>query len=215
MREKPLDEVASPLASRSRRAVAEVRPVTVPRPGRRAGALWYWAALLVLLAGMAWPLLGVRAADQRIASLQRVPLPAGGRISLPHRGTYVVSYEARDAADRKVPSFRVRARPLGPSLRVGLRPDSRGDEYASGPIEGVAVLELTASGPGTVYLDGPAAPAVPGGSALAVGSPLPSFPVTVLPGIGLMLLGIGGIVLVATLRSRGAVKRVRYRPLAP
>ena len=210
-----MDEVTSQLVRRSGRAVEKIRPVTVPRPVRRAGALWYWAATLVLLAGMAWPLLGVRATDQRIASLQRVALPAGGRVILPHRGTYVVSYEARGAADAPVPSFRVRARPLGPSLRVSLRLDSSGGVYATGPAEGVAVLDLTASGPGTVYLDGPAAPAVPGGSALAVGAPLPGFRVPVLPGIGLMLLGIGGIILVATVRTRGAVKRVRYRSLAP
>ncbi len=209
-----MDELTSPVG-RSGSAVAEARPVTVPRPVRRAGALWYWAALLVLLAGMAWPLLGVRATDQRIASLQRVALPAGGRVVLPHAGTYVVSYEAPGAADRAVPGFRVRARPAGPSLRVSLRLDQSGDVYASGPVEGVAVLDLTVSGPGTVVLDGPGAPAVPGGSALAVGSPLPGFPVTVLPGIGLMLLGIGGIILVATVRSRGAVKRVRYRSLVP
>lgn len=209
-----MDELTSPVGG-SGPAVAEARPVTVPRPVRRAGALWYWAALLVLLAGMAWPLLGVRATDQRIASLQRVALPAGGRVVLPHAGTYVVSYEAPGAADRAVPGFRVRARPAGPSLRVSLRLDPSGDVYASGPVEGVAVLDLTVSGPGTVVLDGPGAPAVPGGSALAVGSPLPGFLVTVLPGIGLMLLGVGGIILVATLRSRGAVKRVRYRSLVP
>ena len=210
-----MDEVTSQLVRRSGRAVEKIRPVTVPRPVRRAGALWYWAAVLVLLAGMAWPLLGVRVTDQRIASLQRVALPAGGRVSLPHGGTYVVSYEARGAADRPVPSFRVRARPLGPSLRVSLHLDSSGGVYTSGPAEGVVVLDLTASGAGTVYLDGPAAPAVPGGSALAVGPPLPGFPVTVLPGIGLMLLGVGAVILVATVRSRGAVKRVRYRSLAP
>ncbi len=206
--------MASPLGSHARPAVKPARPVTAPRPARRAGALWYWVAVLVLLAGMAWPLLGVRAADQRIASLQRVPLPAGGRVSLPHRGTYVVSYEAR-GADGHVPSFRVLARPASPALRVSLRLDTGGDVYAAGPIEGVAVLDLTVSGRGTVYLAGPRAPAVPGGSALAVGAPLPGFLVTVLPGIGLMLLGIGGIILVATLRSRGAVKRVRYRSLVP
>ena len=210
-----LDELTSPPVGRSGRAVAEVRPVTVPRPARRAGVLWYWAALVVLLAGMAWPLLGVRATDQRIASLQRVALPAGGRVVLAHAGTYVVSYEAPGAADRAVPGFRVRARPLGASLRVSLRLDTSGGVYATGPVEGIAVLDLTASGPGAVYLDGPGAPAVPSGSALAVGSPLPGLLVTVLPGIGLMLLGVGGIILVATLRSRGAVKRVRYRSLAP
>jgi hypothetical protein len=206
-----LDELTGSEAGRARAAVREARPVTVPRPARRLGVVWYWAALLVLLAGMAWPLLGVRATDLRIGSLQRVALPAGGRVTLPHRGSYVISYEARGAAGGHVPSFLVRARPVTRALTVSLRLDPSGDVYASGRVQGVAVLDLTVSGPGSVYLDGPGAPAAPGGSSLAVGAPLPGYQVTVLPGIGLMLLGIGGIILVATLRSWGVVKRVRYR----
>jgi hypothetical protein len=178
----------------------------VPRPRHRAGLAWYWLALLILL--------GVRATDLRIASFTRVPLPAGGRVSLPHGGTYVIDYEAAGASEGILPHFRVRARPLTPSLRVGLQVNTSDDMYGAGRIEGIAVLNLKVSGPGRVYLDGPGAPAVAGGSALAVGPGLPGFQVTVMPGIGLMLLGIGGIILTATLRSRGAVKRVRYRPIA-
>jgi hypothetical protein len=208
-----VDELTSPAPGLTRPAPAAFRPVTVPRPRHRAGLAWYWLALLILLAGMAWPLLGVRATDLKIASLTRVPLPAGGRVRLPHGGSYVINYEAAGASEGTLPHFRVRARPLTPSLRVGLQVNTSDDMYGTGRTEGIAVLNLTVSGPGTVYLDGPGAPAVAGGSALAVGPGIPGFLVTVVPGIGLMLLGIGGIILTATVRSQGAVKRVRYRSI--
>lgn len=182
-----------------------------PRPAR----FWYWPAVLVILAGLAWPLLGTRADDVRIRSFPRVALPAGGRVALPHGGTYVVYWEGEGASEGNVPAFTVRVRPVTPALTADLQTDSSGATYASGATEGAAVLYLKLSGPGTVFLSGPGAPDIPGGSALAVGSSLPSFLVTIMPGPGLMLLGIGGIVLVATLRSRGAIKRVRYRALLP
>ena len=74
-----MDELTSPATGHPGPGTGVAAPVTRPRRVRRPGVLWYWAALLVLLAGMAWPLLGVRATDMRIASFQRVPLPAGGR----------------------------------------------------------------------------------------------------------------------------------------
>lgn len=194
-------------------SAAPAAPVT--RPVRRPGRLWYWLALLALCAGIAWPLLGVRTTDMKVRALQRVPLPAGGRVVLPHAGSYVINYEAHGASEGTVPPFRVQARPLTPGLTVTLLGNSSGTFYSFGTAEGIAVLNLKVSRAGAVFLAGRGAPAVPGGSELAVGPPLPGFMLAVMPGIGLMFLGIGGIIAVATLRSRGALMRVRYPSLSP
>ena len=190
-------------------------PPARPRPSRQPGIAWYWLAAALLLAGAVWPLLGIRVTSRRIAALQRVPLPAGGRVTLRRAGTYVISYEARAHVPERLPLLRVTARPITPALRVWLLADTSGAVYAAGRDEGIAVLGLRVSRPGTVALGSPDPPAVRGASDLAVGPPLPGFMVTVMPGIGLMLLGITGIIAVATLRSRDTLMRVRYPSLAP
>lgn len=194
------------------------RPASAAPPWRRRsrqpGQAWYWLAVLILLAGTAWPLLGIHAANQRIAELQRVPLPAGGRVRLPRAGTYVINYEARAAVEGRAALLRVTARSVTPALRVSLLANSSGAVYTAGRHEGIAVLGLRVSRPGTVALGSRDTPAVPGRSFLAVGPALPGFMLTVMPGIGLMLLGIAGIIAVATLRSRDALMRVRYPPPA-
>lgn len=210
----PVDDVAIPAPGLPATAPVAAAVGRTPRRRRRTpGVFWYWAALVALLAGgAAWVLLGVRAADMRIAAFTRVPLPQGGRITLPHAGTYVISYEAPQATRDNLPVFQVRARAVTRSLKVRLRADTSHTEYASGPVDGVAVLDLTVSGPGTVFLNGPHAPQVPGGSRLAVGGALPGFLATVMPRIGLMLAGIAGLVLIATARSWAAVRRARHPP---
>lgn len=199
-------------------------PATPPAPGRhldaaarqwRPAVVWYWLCLLMLIAGIAWPVIGMRETNARIAAFQRVPLPAGGRILLPHAGMYVISYETADTPLRAIPAFRVTARQVTRGLRVRLVPDPSGAVYAAGPRQGIVVLDMKVSGPGTVMLGAPGAPASPGGSGLAVGSRLPGFVPAVVPGIALLLGGIAGIVLVATLRSRSALMRIRYPSLVP
>jgi hypothetical protein len=210
-----VDERASPVSDGPVPRAQQPGTAAAPARGNRPGRFWYWPAVLALCAGVIWPLASVRATDMKIQAFQRVPLPAGGRVSLPRAGTYVISYEAPGLSDRTVPSFRVRARAVTPALKVYLLGSSSGSVYSSGPADGIAVLDLKVSRAGAVFLDGPRAPRVPGGSALAVGTALPGFMVTVMPGIGLMFLGIGGIIVVATLRSRGSLMRVRYPSLIP
>ena len=205
-----MDELASAVAEgpglqRGQRAAA-----TAPPRRSGPGRFWYWLAVLALCAGIGWPLAGMRVTGMKIQAFQRVPLPAGGRITLPHAGIYVISYEAAGAADGTVPSFRVRARALTPALQPSLLGNASGTVYSSGPEEGIAVLDLKVSRAGAVFLDGPGAPRAPGGNWLAVGPALPGFMLTVMPGIGLMFLGIGAIIVVATLRSRGSLMRLRY-----
>src|SRR5215475_10133472 len=63
------------------------------RPQVRPGRVWYLAALAVLLAGVAWMVLGLISVSHQVDSFPRVPLPAGGTVVLDHSGGYVVYYE--------------------------------------------------------------------------------------------------------------------------
>lgn len=210
-----MDELASVVSESPGADSGQLADGTAPPRRSRPGRFWYWLAVLALCAGIGWPLAGMRVTSMKIHALQRVPLPAGGQIALPHAGTYVISYEAAGTADGAVPSFRVRARAVTPALKPSLLGNASGTVYSSGPEEGIAVLDLKVSRAGAVFLDGPGAPRVRGGSWLAVGPALPGFMLTVMPGIGLMFFGIGAIIVVATLRSRGSLMRVRYPSLTP
>ena len=59
----------------------------------RPGRVWYWVALLVFVAGVAWLVLGLVLFNGRIDSFQRVAAARTGEVSLDHSGGYVIYYE--------------------------------------------------------------------------------------------------------------------------
>jgi hypothetical protein len=61
----------------------------------RPARAWYWVALVVFLAGVAWAALMFVALIGRVNSFPRVPDPGSGVISLTHSGGYVIYYEGR------------------------------------------------------------------------------------------------------------------------
>src|SRR5207244_707906 len=72
-------------------------PLVAPPARIRPGRIWYLVALLVFLGGVAWLVAGLLSLSSHIDSFPRVPIPAGGQISLDHSGGYVVYYEGPGA----------------------------------------------------------------------------------------------------------------------
>src|SRR5713101_3850174 len=80
-----------------------VAPVALPPAKLRPGRAWYWVALAVFLAGVAWGVVAFVVIIGRVDSFQRVPFPGTGVISLA-RGGYVVYYEGPGASNGDVPA---------------------------------------------------------------------------------------------------------------
>ena len=73
-----------------------VAPAAPPPAKLRPGRVWYWVALAVFLAGVAWGVVALVVIIGRVDSFQRTPYPGTGVISLA-RGSYVVYYEGPGA----------------------------------------------------------------------------------------------------------------------
>jgi len=176
-------------------------------PRVRPGRVWYLAALAVLLAGVAWIVFGLISVSRQVDSFPRVPLPAGGTVTLDRSGGYVVYYEGPGASSGRIPAFNVRIAPAAPPAAVGsLRRYTASVNYSFGAHQGRAVLTLQVMHAGRVLVEPSGAAGVPGGADLALGSSIAGRIVaTVLPSIGLMFLGIAGAIVVAIVR----VTRVR------
>jgi hypothetical protein len=171
------------------------------RPPVRPGRIWYLAALVVFLGGVAWVVFGFVSLSGKVDSFARVPLPAGGAITLNHSGGYVVYYEGPGANSGRLPRFAVRIAPAPPAAVGSLRTYGTSVNYTIGAHEGRAVLTLQVRHPGKFVVETPGAAAVTGGSDLAFGPSVGgSIAGIVLPSIGLILLGIAGGVLVLVLR---------------
>lgn len=177
------------------------------RPRVRPGRVWYLAALAVLLAGVAWIVFGLISVSHQVDSFPRVPLPAGGTVTLASSGGYVVYYEGPGASTGRVPGFNVRVSPAAPPAAVGrLRPYTASVNYSFGAHQGRAVLTLQVVHPGRFLVEPSAAAGVPGGADLAFGSSIAGRVVgTVLPSIGLIFLGVIGAIVVGIIR----ITRVR------
>jgi hypothetical protein len=177
------------------------------RPRVRPGRVWYLAALAVLLGGVAWIVFGLISVDHQVDSFPRVPLPAGGTVTLDHNGGYVVYYEGPGASAGRIPTFNARVSPAAPPAAVGSpHPYTASVTYSFARHQGRAVLTLQVTHPGRFLVEPSGAPAVPGGSDLAFGSSIAGRIVgTVLPSIGLIFLGIIGAIVVGIVR----ITRVR------
>jgi hypothetical protein len=174
--------------------------VTRTAPPRvRPGRIWYLVSIAAILAGIAWVAFGFVPLSGRIDSFARVPLPAGGTVTLNHSGGYVVYYEGPGANSGRPPHFDVRIRPAAPPAAVG-RPQTYGTSvnYTVGAHQGRAVLTLQVVHPGRFRVE---SSAVAGGSDLAFGPSIGGSIVgIVLPTIGLIFLGVAGWIILFIIR---------------
>lgn len=174
------------------------------RPRVRPGRIWYLAAVLLFLGGVAWLVFGFVSLSSKVDAFERVPLPAGGTVTLNHSGGYVVYYEGPGANSGQIPSFNVRIAPAAPPAAVrrgSLQTYGSSVTYTIGTRQGRAVLTLQVVHPGkfVVQLSGTGAAAA--GSDLAFGQSLGGSIVSiVLPTIGLIFLGIASWIILFVIR---------------
>src|SRR5262249_52713316 len=110
-------------------------------PAVPPGRAWYLPALAVFLGGVAWLAFGLIAVSHQVGSFPRVPLPAGGAVTLARSGGYVVYYEGPGASTGRVPSFHVQISPAAvPAAASSLRPYTASVNYSFGAHQGRAVL---------------------------------------------------------------------------
>ncbi len=168
----------------------------------RPGRIWYLAGVVLLLAGVAWLVFGFVSLSSKVDSFSRVPLPAGGTVTLNHSGGYVVYYEGAGAASGRIPRFDVRISPVAPPAAVGsLRSYAASVTYTIGAHQGRAVLTLQVVHPGKFLVEASGAAASAGGSDLAFGSSIAGSIVgIVVLSIGLIFLGIAVTIILFIIR---------------
>ena len=182
-----------------------------PSPKIRPGRIWYLVALVIFVGATAWLIYGFVSLVGTVNDLQRVPLPAGGTVSLGHSGGYTVYFEGPGAQSGGIPSFDVNVVPVSPGARVSsLTSYESNVTYNVGSHSGRAVLTLDITSPGTFRITA-TGPQIPG-AGLAVGDSIASEIVGILlPAVPLMILAVLGAVLVLVLRIiRKHALRLRY-----
>ncbi len=188
-------------------------PTPLPSARLRPARAWYWAALVVFLAGVAWAALMSVMLIGRVDAFPRVPDPGKGAISLTHSGGYLIYYEGPGASNGNAPAGGVLVTPLSGSAAVqSIRSYSGSLTYQFGHREGTAVASLQIAHPGR-FLVRATSSAAPAGSDLAVGSNISGgIAAIVLPSLVLVLAGIGGAIAIAIIRHSRA-KRARLPAL--
>jgi hypothetical protein len=181
---------------------------------RRPSLPWLALPVAVILGAALWMVFGFIGLNDQVNSLQRVPFPGHGEVTLPRSGGYVVYYEGPGAARGNVPVGDINVKHLTPGAAAkSLTPYSAKVTYSLGGHSGVAIYTLTVSGPGRFLVEATAQNA-PAGSDIAIGGSVGgSIVATVVPGVLLLLAGIGGTVAVLLLRRRG--KRADAGPAWP
>ena len=165
----------------------------------RPGRTWYLVPALLILGGIAWVVFGFVSLSSKVDSFARVPLPAGGTVTLNHSGGYVVYYEGPGANSGQIPSFTVQ---IAPAAAVG-RLQSYGStvNYTIGAHQGRAVLTLQVVHPGKFAVEPSGAGAATVGSDLAFGQSIGGSIVgIVLPTIGLIFLGVVSWIILFVIR---------------
>jgi hypothetical protein len=192
----------------------DAAPAAAPKAKIRPGRIWYLVALLVLLAGVAWLVVGLLSISSRVDSFARVAIPAGGQITLDHSGDYVIYYEGPGAQSGQIPDFRVRVTPASAGAAVqSLGPYNSSVTYSFGSHQGRAVLSMRVGHPGRFRVETPAGGNVPVGSGLAFGdSIVGGVAGTALPSVLLILAGIVALVVIFIIRI---VKTSRARSARP
>jgi hypothetical protein len=179
----------------------------------RPGRIWYLVAIAIFAAGLAWLIVGIVSIGNTVNNLQRVPLPAGGTISLAHSGGYIVYYEGPGAQNGQIPGFRIQVAPASSGAGVpSLTQYTSQLTYNIGSHHGRAVLTLHITRPGTFRVTTTGSP--PSGSDLAFGGSIASGIVgALLPGLPLILIGLLGAVTLLIIRI--IRKRSVQRPPTP
>jgi hypothetical protein len=196
----------------------DAAPAAAPKAKVRPGRTWYLVALLVLLAGVAWLVVGLLSLSSHVDSFPRVAIPAGGQITLDHSGGYVVYYEGPGAQSGQIPAFRVQVTPASAAAAVqSLRPYNSSVTYAFGSHQGRAVLSMRVGHPGRFRVETLGGDNVPAGSQLAFGdSIVGGVAGTALPSGLLILAGIVALVVIFIIRivktSRARSKRSAWSP---
>jgi len=192
----------------------DAAPAAAPKAKIRPGRIWYLVALLVLLAGVAWLVVGLLSISSRVDSFPRVAIPAGGQITLDHSGDYVIYYEGPGAQSGQIPAFQVRVTPASAGAAVqSLGPYNSSVTYAFGSHQGRAVLSMRVGHPGRFRVETPSGGNVPVGSGLAFGdSIVGGVAGTALPSVLLILAGIVALVVIFIIRI---VKTSRARSARP
>jgi hypothetical protein len=169
------------------------------RPRVRPGRIWYLVPALLIVGGIAWVVFGFVSLSSKVDSFARVPLPAGGTVTLNHSGGYVVYYEGPGANSGHIPSFNVQ---IAPAAAVGsLQSYGSSVTYAIGTRQGRAVLTLQVVRPGKFVVKPSGAGAATEGSDLAFGQSIAGAIVgIVLPTIGLIFLGVASWVILFVIR---------------
>jgi hypothetical protein len=172
------------------------------RPRVRPGRTWYLVPVLLILGGIAWVVFGFVSLSGKVDSFTRVPLPAGGTVTLNHSGGYVVYYEGPGAVSGRIPSFNVRIAPTAPPAAVrGMRTYGSSVNYTIGAHQGRAVLTLQVVHPGRFAVQPSGAGAATAGSDLAFGQSIGGSIVgIVLPTIGLIFLGVASWIILFVMR---------------
>jgi hypothetical protein len=179
------------------------------RPKVQPGRIWYLVPLAVFLGGVAWLVFGLFSLSGQINSFPRVPLPAGGAVTLNHSGGYVIYYEGPGANSGQIPGFNVRIVPASAPAQVGsLKSYSGSLTYTFGSRQGRAVLTFQVAHAGRFLVEPRGAPS---DSDLAFGSSIAGGIVgIVLASLALIFVGIGGAIvlfvirLIKTRRARAA-----------
>jgi hypothetical protein len=169
------------------------------RPKVRPGRIWYLAALAVFLGGVAWLVFGLLSIGHQIDSFPRVPLPAGGPVTLNHSGGYVIYYEGPGAKSGQIPGFHVRIVPAASSPQMGsLKTYSGSLTYSFGSHQGRAVLALQVARGGRFLVQPFGAPSH---SDLAFGSSIAGGIVGIVLGsLALIFAGIAAAIVLLVIR---------------
>jgi hypothetical protein len=192
-------------------------PMSTGRPKVRPGRIWYLGALALLLGGVTWLIAGLISVSNQVNSFPRVPLPAGGTVTLNHSGHYVIYYEGNGAAQGLIPAFNVQIAAVAPPAEVGSLQSygSSSVSYTFGSRQGRSVLNLQIKHAGRFLVKASGAPTAAGGSDLAFGPDFAGAILAVaLPSVGLILAGIAAFIILAVVRSR-RIRRARAAALSP
>ena len=173
-----------------------------PARPRRPSLLWLVPAAAILIGGVAWLVVGLVGLNKQVNSLQRVPYPGQGQVTLAHSGGYVVYYEGVGARTGNVPQGRIDVRPLSASATAPtLSPYGSNLSYSFGSRSGTAVETLRIAQPGTFQVTSTSGSAPPGAD-LAIGPSIAGSLVgTIVGSVLLTLLGAAALVVILVIRG--------------